>query len=90
MHVDFIEWEDEGDPKSNIRHMAAHDVTPEEFVEILDATDRDDVEPSVSHPSNWTILGETDAGRTVRIVFEMDDSGGFVYIRPITGYEPTE
>lgn len=90
MHADFIEWEDEGDPRSNIRHMAAHDVTPEEFVEVLDAAHRSDVEPSVTHPSNWTVIGETGAGRTIRIVFELDESDDFIYVRPITGYEPTE
>lgn len=90
MHADHIEWEDDSDPKGNVRHMAANDVTPEEWVEAFDAADRRDVEPSVSHPENWSVIGETAGGRTLRIVFEMDDSDpDFIYVRPITGYEPT-
>jgi hypothetical protein len=70
--------------------MAANHVTPAEFMEVLDAAKRPDVEPSVSHPENWTTIGETRRGRALRVVFEMEESDDFVYVRPITGYEPED
>jgi hypothetical protein len=70
--------------------MAVNEVTPAEFMEVLDAARRSDVEPSVSHPENWTTIGGTRRGRALRIVFEMEESDDFVYIRPITGYEPED
>jgi hypothetical protein len=91
MHADYIEWEDEDDPRGNIRHMAANDVTPAEFEEVLGAARRRDIEPSASHPENWTTVGETSRGRTLRIVFEMDASDpDFLHVRPITAYEPED
>jgi hypothetical protein len=91
MHVDYIEWDEDDDPRGNVQHMGHNGVTPEEFLEVLDAAHRDNIEPSVSHPENWTTTGETVAGRTLRIVFELDEADpDFIYVRPITGYEPED
>jgi hypothetical protein len=87
MHFDFCDWEDEDEPQSNTRHVEHSGVTPEEFEDVLAAADRSDVEPSRSHPENMTCCGETSDGRTLRIVFELDESDDFVYVRPVTAYD---
>ena len=90
MHFDLCDWEDEGDSRSNIRHVGHNGVTPEEFEEVLTAVARRDVQPSRSHPENMTCAGETNEGRNLRIVFELDESDDFVYVRPVTAYESEE
>jgi hypothetical protein len=87
MHFDFCDWEDEDDPRSNTRHIAHNGVMPEEFEDVLSSVDRHDVEPSRSHPENMTCHGETGDGRSLRIVFELDESDDFVYVRPVTAYD---
>jgi hypothetical protein len=64
-------------------------VTPEEWQEVLDSAPRRDIEPSESDPDHWTYLGETSRGRTLRIVFILEEDDDFIYVRPITGYEPS-
>ena len=56
----------------------------------MTAIARRDVQPSRSHPENMTGLGETSEGRNLRIVFELDESDDFVYVRPITAYDSEE
>ena len=34
MHFDLCDWEDEGDARSNTRHVGNNGVTPEEFEEV--------------------------------------------------------
>jgi hypothetical protein len=86
MRYDACDWDDA--KGANVDHVAEHD-SPEEWQEVLDSADLADLEPSESDPDHWTYLGGTGRGRTLRIVFIMEDDGDFVYIRPITGYEPT-
>jgi hypothetical protein len=87
MYVVFCDWEDESDPVSNTRHVGHNGITIEEFEQVLAAVDRQDVEASRSHPENMTCVGETFDGRLLRIVFELDESDDYVYVRPITAYE---
>jgi hypothetical protein len=90
MYFDLCDWEDESDSHSNTRHVGSNGVTPEEFEEVLTAVARRDVQPSRSHSENMTCHGETSEGRPLRIVFELDESDDFVYVRPITAYECEE
>ncbi len=88
MFWDQCDWDPEGFDRGNTRHIAHNDVTPVEFQEVLDAIDRDDVEPSESGPGHLTAVGATSAGRPLRVVFELDESPDFVLVRPIAAYEP--
>jgi hypothetical protein len=87
MQYDVCDWDDA--PRANVDHCADHGVTPEEWLQVLDAADRRDIEPSESDPDHWTCLGETRDGRTLRIVFILDESEELIYVRPVTGYGPT-
>lgn len=80
-----IVWDDDDDPDGNVRHIAEHDLTP------------DEVESVLTNPVNRTILsrssgrpmtrGETYTGRFIVVVWERlcDDPD---LIRPVTAYEP--
>jgi hypothetical protein len=89
MYYDFIDWDDEDVSGSNTRHVADNSVTQDEFEQVLDAIVSDDLEESISNPDHATALGETEEGRTLRIVFELTIDDGYILIRPITAYGPT-
>jgi hypothetical protein len=89
MYYDLILWDDEDDEQGNIRHMAEHAVTPEEFADVLDSVREEEVDRSNSS-IHQTIIGETPDGRVLRIVFDVEEEDGFVTVTPITAYEPTE
>jgi hypothetical protein len=89
MYCDSIDWDEMDASGSNTRHVADNGVTQDEFEQVLDAIGPADVEESLSDPEHATALGETDDGRTLRIVFELTIDGGFILIRPITAYGPT-
>ncbi len=87
MYFDHVDWDPDDFDRGNTRHVAHNGVTPEEFEEVLEVVDRDDVEPSNSGPGHLTAAGETAEGRRLRIVFEADESPDFVMVRPITAYD---
>lgn len=88
MYFDQCDWDDEGFDRGNTRHVAHNGVTRDEFEEVLESIDRGDVEDSHSGPGHLTAVGETEKGRELRIVFELDESPDFVLVRPITAYDP--
>jgi hypothetical protein len=88
MHFDHVDWDDESFDRGNARHVAHNGVSKAEFEEVFEVVDRADVEPSHSGPGHLTAVGETEAGRELRIVFELDESPDFVMVRPITAYDP--
>lgn len=80
----FIHWSHE--PDGNIEHCAEHDVTPEEFEQVLKRC-FEDREYSRSS-DRWVVEGLTDAGRYLVIVFEWEEE--FDMIIPVTAYEPNK
>lgn len=82
---DFIDWDDPDDPRGNVRHIAANGVTVGEVEEVLGSPDaRDDTSRSTGRPVRF---GLTSTGRYLIVVYESEDDGGFVIVRPITSYE---
>ena len=73
----YFLWTDE-----IIQHLAAHDVSQEEFEEVV--CDPDRVETSRSS-DRFVALGYTVAGRYLACVYEMIDE---TTVLPVTGYEP--
>lgn len=64
-----------------IDHLAEHDVTPEEFEEVVSDPDFEDVSRSTGNP---LAMGSTSAGRSLCGVFKrLDDD----VIQPVTAYE---
>jgi hypothetical protein len=63
-----------------IEHLAEHDVTPEEFEEVVNSPDYEDVSRSSGNP---IAVGSTSEGRYLCCVFiRFDDT-----IEPVTAYE---
>ena len=67
-----------------IGHLAGHDVTPEEFEEVVSNPDYEDISRSTGNP---IAFGSTSTGRYLCCVFKRigDDT-----IEPITAYEASE
>ncbi|MFO0890022.1 MAG: DUF4258 domain-containing protein [Isosphaeraceae bacterium] len=69
----------------NVRHIADNGVTVDEVEEILESPNaRDDVSRTTGRPIRF---GWTSTGKPLIVVFEAEDDGGFVIVRPITAYE---
>ena len=67
---------------NNIEYLEQHDVTPEEFEEVVS----DPLYETISRSSGDTIaMGWTSTGRYLCCVYRIDDDG--VYIEPVTAYE---
>jgi len=64
-----------------IEHLAEHDVTPEEFEEVVSAPDSEDRSRSTG---NLLAFGETSAGRFLCCVFKRFDGD---MIEPVTAYD---
>ncbi len=69
-------WQDD-----TVEHLAEHDVTPEEFEEVVSRPERRGVSRSSGRPCCW---GETVDGRYLFCVFEYLDE---MTIMPFTAYE---
>jgi len=68
----------------NIEHLAEHDVTPEEFEEVVMYPDYEDISRSSGDP---VAFGETSTGRYLCCVFRrMDDDT----IEPVTAFDVGE
>jgi uncharacterized DUF497 family protein len=83
---DIIAWDDEDDPRGNVQHIAAHDVTIEEVEHVLhDPANR----PAVSRTSGRpAVFGTTATGREVVVVYEVLSTRPVRVIRPVTAYQP--
>jgi len=64
-----------------IEHLAEHDVTPEEFEEVISNQDFEDVSRSTGNP---LAIGSTSAGRSLCCIYEWVDDD---VIQPVTAYE---
>ncbi len=64
-----------------IEHLAEHDVSPEDFQEVVMAPDETSLSRSSGRPCCW---GETSEGRYLFCVYEFLDS---ITIVPVTAYE---
>lgn len=77
-------WDLVDDPEGNVRHIAQHDITPDEVEEVL--TDHHN-EATVSRSSNLPItFGWTLTGKYIAVVYEEVDEDPLT-LRPVTAYE---
>jgi len=82
---DFVEWDDEADPRGNVAHIAINGLTPEEVEDVLyDPDARDDVSRSTGRPARF---GRTSTGKHIIVVYEADSDSGVTVVRPVTAYE---
>lgn len=72
----FFQWTPE-----IVAHLAEHDVTPDEFEEVVMNPARTGQSHSSGHPA---VMGETFSGRRLFCVYRMIDD---VTVEPITAYE---
>jgi hypothetical protein len=84
MYVDVFDWDEEDDPKGNVQHIAAADITAEELEEVI----RNHTGPiDVSKTSgNRLIRGTTPTGQHIAVVFQIEPDPDLIIIRPITAY----
>jgi hypothetical protein len=67
-----------------VAHLAEHDVTPEEFEEVVSSPDYEDVSRSTGNP---LAFGCTSEGRYLCCVYKRVDADT---IEPVTAYEVVE
>ena len=80
----LIAWDDEDDPRGNVRHIADNDLTVDEVESVLLDPDAEElVSRSSGRPA---VRGTTDTGRVIVVVYGVASDDPLV-IRPITAYE---
>lgn len=85
MHdFDFIDWDDEDDPRGNVQHIAANGITAAEFEDVLNGPGTPTRSRSSGRPAK---AGWISTGKHILVVYEVEDDGGPVIARPVTAYE---
>lgn len=69
------------DPESGLPHIYGHGVTEEEVRHVL----RHPGERTRSDRNSWVVLGQTQAGRYLRVVYVPDKVGDGVFV--VTAFE---
>ena len=73
-----ILWDLEDDPDGNVQHVAANDVTVEEYVEVF----------AGNCSRGWPIcFGWTSTGKHIAVVWEEVQPEDPLIIRPVTAFE---
>jgi hypothetical protein len=70
---------------ANIGHIAAHGVVPEEAEEILLGNPMEVDFDEESGEKRWSYVGETVAGRILRVLFTIRND----HIRVVTAFDPS-
>lgn len=82
---DFIEWDGEDVARGNTRHIADNGLTEAEVEDVLfDPESRAVKSRSSDRPA---AIGKTSAGKTIIVVYEWFQDGGYTVVRPCTAYE---
>lgn len=85
LDFDYVEWDEPGDPRGNVDHIAAAGLTPEEVEDVLYAPDPDsDTSDRSGRP---VVFGITSTGKYIIVAYERTEENDVVVIRPITAYE---
>jgi len=71
------------DPDTGLPHISDHDVSPDEVEEVLERPGED----RPGREGSRVALGQTEAGRFLRVIYVPDPEPGSVFV--ITAYELT-
>ena len=81
MNDELFDWDN-----ANIRHVAEHDVTPEEAEEVILGDPLEmGFDKSILGENRWSYIGETVQGRVLQVVITMRAER----TRIVTAFEPT-
>jgi uncharacterized DUF497 family protein len=82
---DFVEWDAEDDPRSNLRHIADNGLTPDEVEDVLNSYD---LYAATSNSTGQPVVfGRTRTGKSIIVVFKRTEENRVVVIRQVTAYE---
>lgn len=77
---DFVEWDEEDDPRGNVLHIALNGLVPEEVEDVLyDPDSRDDLSRSTGRPARF---GWTSTGKHIIVIYEITTDSGIAVLRP--------
>jgi hypothetical protein len=80
-----ILWDLEDDPDGNVRHIAANDVTVDEYVEVFVGNYE---QATISRESGRPIcFGWTSTGKHLAVVWDEVEPEDPLIIRPVTAFE---
>ena len=82
MNDELFDWDD-----ANIRHIAAHDLTPEEAEEVILGDPLEiGFDESILGEDRWSYIGATAQGRVFQVVITLCGER----VRVVTAFEPTK
>lgn len=84
IRFDAILWDDAADPTGNVRHVAAHGVTPAEVESVLRNANAED---GVSRTTGRKMaFGWTDTGKFLAVAYTVKQTRSTVALYPVTAY----
>jgi hypothetical protein len=88
LDFDFVEWDDETDPRGSVVHIEAAGLTPAEVEDVLYSPDPDaDTTDETGRPC---VFGRTSTGKYIIVVYILTTEGGVTVLYPITAFEVPE
>ena len=85
MDFDFIEWDEEDDPRGNTWHIADNGLSIDEVEEVM-------LDPGSLHSRSRSsrrpgVIGRTSLGKEIMVIHESSKDAGINVVRPVTAYE---
>ena len=74
-------WDLDDDPDGNVQHIAEHDITKAEVLEVLDQPESCETSRSSGRP---VAIGTTSGGRTILVVYDEIDEET---VYPVTAFD---
>ena len=65
--IKALDWDDPNDPRGNVKHIARHDVTPQEVEEVLQSAPVFHRVEAEGQNAYFEVIGPTAAGRLLEI-----------------------
>jgi len=87
MDFDFVDWDDPDHPTGNVEHVAEHGITQAEVESVLEGDGPEDARRTA--PYRHTKEGWTTMGKYLVVVYESEESAGYIVVRPVTAYDVT-
>jgi uncharacterized DUF497 family protein len=85
MDFDFVERDNEDDPRGNTQHIADTGLTTDEVDDVIyDPRSRPVQSRSSKRPA---LIGQTSTGKTIFMIYERHNDGGILVVRPVSAYE---
>lgn len=88
MDFDFVEWDNEDDPRGNTQRIADNGLSIDEVEDVIHEPRSRPVQSRSSRRP--ALIGQTSTGKTIIVIYERHEDAGIVIVRPVSAHEIEE